>query len=284
LFDEPLPISDPHPNPEQDFDFTVTGPDGPAYLELMEIAPLEISGTTFDKAPPEYNAYELAQYIAQKILEKSSRYTNPAPRSLFLLAYVTHWSFSLSETVVRLVQHVLSHSAHKFSGVFSFQPFSDDEGLVHRLWPVPPEVFRGFDPEKFKDHKVLNLDYAKFIVKTSGMNPEAQGPNMQPAELTFHYEKADGFSTSYADGVFGGPMPSGNIYLAFFVERYPTPQRVTHHILPGGQIGDLKSTFGPDGITRDLQTSIIISPVTARSLITFLQGHLDKLGLPPDGK
>jgi hypothetical protein len=276
--------SKPHPNPEQDFDFTVTGPDGPAYLELMEIAPLDMFGTTFDKAPPLYNGYDLAQNIALKILGKSSRYSDPTPKALYLLAYVTHWSFSLSETVVRLVQHELARSPHKFRGVFSFQLLSEDQGLVYRLWPVPPDLLRGFDPEQFKDHKVLNLDYAKFTVETNRMNPEAHDPNAQATEITFNYLKADGFSTSYVDGAFGGPMPSGNIYLAFFVDQLSIPQSVTHQVHPGGQLGALKSSVVATGIARELQTGIIMSPTTASNLIALLQGFLRQMEIPSDGK
>jgi hypothetical protein len=250
----------------------------------MEIAPLDIFGTTFEKAPAMYNGYDLAQNIAQKVLEKSSRYSDPAPRPLFLLTYVTHWSFSLSETVVGLVQHELARRPHKFRGVFSFQPLGDDQGLVHRLWPVPPELLLGFDPEKFKDHKVLNLDYAKFTLETSGMNPEAQNPCSKPTEVTFNYQKTGGFTVSYVDGAFGGPMPSGNIYLAFFADQPPIPQSITQQVLPGGQLGVLKSSVVTTGIARELQTGIIMSPITARNLIDLLHGFLGQMELPPDAK
>jgi hypothetical protein len=91
------------------------------------------------------------------------------------------------------------------------------------------------------------------------MNPGVHNPNAQPTEITFNYLKADGFSTSYVDGAFGGPMPSGNIYLAFFVDQLSIPQSVTHQVHPGGQLGALKSSVVATGIARELQTGIIMS-------------------------
>lgn len=264
LFDQPLPISEPQPNPEQDFDFTVTGLDGPAYLELKEIAPLDLFGPTFEKAPAMYNGYDLAQNIAGMILKKSKGYADPAPKALYLLVYVTHWSFSLSDTVVRLVQYELARHEHKFCGVFDFQPIDNEQGLVHRLYPVPPELLQGFDPELFKDHKVLNLDYQKFTMKTQ-------------SEVTFNYQKADGFTTSYVDGAFASPMPSGNVYVAFFIDWPPIPQSSTQQLLPGGQLGAQTSSVVSTAIDRELQTGIIISPTTARNLISLLQGFVSQL-------
>lgn len=74
-------MSNPVQNPENDFDFTITLPDGhPAWLELMEIAPLELFGG-FEKVPASYKPYDLAEIIVGMIRKKGPR-TIPRPRAM----------------------------------------------------------------------------------------------------------------------------------------------------------------------------------------------------------
>mgnify|MGYP006865025576 CR=1 FL=1 len=82
-------LLDPQQNEENDFDFTVTSPDGPAYLELMEIAPLQ---GPHEHAPVGYRPYDFAQAIFDGIHQKSQRYPKNMIQDLYLLLYVTHWT------------------------------------------------------------------------------------------------------------------------------------------------------------------------------------------------
>lgn len=151
-------FSDPKGNPEADFDFTVTSANGPAYLELMEIAPL--SGPYSD-APASYKPYEFGKAILSGIMKKSARYPKKLDRDLFLLTYVTHWTFALSESVIACLRYWLGIQPTVFRAIFSYEPLDAEEGVPRWLSPVPPELLGSFDPERIRDNICLNLDPRK---------------------------------------------------------------------------------------------------------------------------
>ena len=154
-------ISNPTKNELDDFDFNVTSPKGGAYLELMEAAPLKRVKGGYEKAPPEYRPYSLASNIFEKILSKSNKYPENLSRDLFLLVYVTHWTFVFNETTVAYLRYFCANSRLKFNGIFSYSPLDYEFGTVRWIYPVSPDLINGFDPEKYKDYVVINLDVAK---------------------------------------------------------------------------------------------------------------------------
>ena len=158
--DAPL-FCDLQPNAENDFDFTVSTAHGPAYLELQEAAPLN---GPYESAPAKYKPYEYAQYILSKIREKSDKYPKTGVRDVFLLIYVTHWAFVLSPTTVACLRVWLHQQSTAFRAIFTFSPLAWGEGEPRWLYPVPPELREGFDPETVRDNVCLNLDSANFEV------------------------------------------------------------------------------------------------------------------------
>ena len=54
----------------------------------MEVAPLEQICGSYESASESYKPYELADYIFNKILGKSSRYQTSVGDGLFLLIYI----------------------------------------------------------------------------------------------------------------------------------------------------------------------------------------------------
>jgi hypothetical protein len=148
-------LSHPRGNAENDFDFTVTSPNGPAYLELMEIAPL---CGPYEKAPHTYTPYEFGKVILTSILEKSGRYSRNAGRDLFLLLYVTHWSFTLSNSTIACLRYWLRAQPTLFRAIFSYQPLDSDEGASRWLFPIPPEFVSDFDPEDIRENICINFD------------------------------------------------------------------------------------------------------------------------------
>ena len=155
--DAPL-FFDLKPNPENDFDFTVATSRGPAYLELQEVAPL---AGPYERAPASYKPYEYAKYILSKIREKSVKYPKNGVRDLFLLIYVTHWSFVFSATTIACLRVWLQQETTVFRAIFAFTPHGSGEGDPRWLYPVPPELREGFDPESVRDNVCLNLDSAE---------------------------------------------------------------------------------------------------------------------------
>lgn len=105
-------MADPQLNPQDDFDFTVASPNGPAYLELMEIAPLT---GPYEQALAEYKPYDFGEAILSGILKKSSRYPKNIGRDIYLLLYVTHWSFALSDIAIACLRYWLRVCSRPFS-------------------------------------------------------------------------------------------------------------------------------------------------------------------------
>ncbi|HZR02014.1 MAG TPA: hypothetical protein VFA81_02430 [Burkholderiales bacterium] len=161
-------FGNPAKNVENDFDFDVESKQGCAFLELMEIAPLELFEGGYDKVPPKYKPYDLSQIVVQKILGKAKRYSGKIGRPLFLLTYITHWGFTPSESTIALLRYLLAQAKHPFNAVFLYSPIEKGFGDPRWLYPVPPELIAGVNPEQLKDNEVLNLDPAKWQAVKSG--------------------------------------------------------------------------------------------------------------------
>jgi hypothetical protein len=150
---ETLQITDLVQNPEDDFDFTVTMPDGPAYLELMEAAPLH---GPYKKAPAHYKPYDYASQVLAQIGEKAANYPSAGVRKIYLLVYITHWAFILSESTVNCLRHWLASLPSPFAGVFLYMPITATEGISQWLLPAPLPA--GFHPNQVINKVVTNGD------------------------------------------------------------------------------------------------------------------------------
>ncbi len=77
--------------------------------------------------------------------------------------------------------------------------------------------------------------------------------------LTFHCEKTTNFQTLHADGVFSSQTPSGNGFLAFYVERTPLPKRIDYVIGTDGSVQNARISEGKEGIFREIHTGLTLS-------------------------
>ena len=159
-------ISDPKKNTLDDFDFLVTTPKGNAYLELMEIAPLELYRGGYKDAPNCIDRYDISKFVHSKILEKSEKYPNKLSKELYLLLYVTDYKFSLSDVSRHILSYFCYKSSIKFDVIFSYTPHDEKEGVVNWIHPSEDKEFEGFDPEQFMGENI-NLDPEKFVVDSS---------------------------------------------------------------------------------------------------------------------
>lgn len=157
-------MSSPSKNKMDDFDFDVETTRGRAYLELMEAAPLERINGGYNNASPWCKSYEYAKELFDKIIDKSNKYPKKLDRALFLLLYVTHWTFVLNKVVITYLRYFCSKNPPRFNAVFSYVPTDAEIGETRWIYPVPPILLKGFNPEKFRNHEVLNLDNEKFVL------------------------------------------------------------------------------------------------------------------------
>ncbi|SFR85652.1 hypothetical protein SAMN05216570_0040 [Dyella sp. OK004] len=154
-------MSEPTQNTENDFDFTITLPNGnTAWLELIEIAPLELFGG-FDHVPADFKPYDLAKIITAKIMKKAVHYSGKLGKELYLPTYITHWGFIPSTSLINLVCYFLIQENHPFDGVYLYAPFQPGAGEGNVLAPIDPKFLAGFNPEQFKDNRVYNMDPTK---------------------------------------------------------------------------------------------------------------------------
>jgi hypothetical protein len=104
--------------------------------------------------------------------------------------------------------------------------------------------------------------------------PASQSPSpAKPSTITFFFEKTGSFQTSHADGVFGSVTPSGQVFLAFYVERSPIPKTMVCPISADGTIGEPSEFTGKQGIFREVQSAVVLSP----NALNDLKTHIEKL-------
>jgi hypothetical protein len=92
------------------------------------------------------------------VLEKSHRYSNDGGQPVFLLLYVTHWAFALSDKTIACLRYWLKAQPTVFRAIFTYEPLDESEGVPHWLFPVPPELIGSFEPERFRDDVCVNLN------------------------------------------------------------------------------------------------------------------------------
>jgi hypothetical protein len=164
-----LVFSEAKQNEENDFDFNFRTPKGPAYLELMEIAPLK---GPYDSVPTSYKSYDFARTVFDRLFEKSSHYTKEAGKDLYLLLYVTHWAFALTPPAMACVRYWCARPALVFGAVFYFRPLGDEQGVADFLFPVPAEALGNFDPEFIRGADSILFDPRKGTVGGDGITWE----------------------------------------------------------------------------------------------------------------
>lgn len=156
-YSENFLLSNPRKNDLDDFDFTVDSFNGDAYLELMEAAALKGAKGGYKNAPKQYRVIDFVDFIYEKLKPKSDKYPNNMKKELFLLIYTTHFSFSLTDSAVIYLRWLLRENPLVFNAIFLFNPIDNEYGEVRWLFPVPPELLDGFNPELITDNVVHSL-------------------------------------------------------------------------------------------------------------------------------
>ena len=163
-----LTIKSRHQNRENDLDFTIKTNFGKKFLELMEIAPLENLRGSYEKAPASYKPFDFASYIHAKAMGKSNHYSSPKKPKIVLLLYVTDWSFTLSESVVCLLQYWFCTQPHCFEWIFTYHPIDQTTGIRHLIYPTPATYWTTFNAESLREIIVHNLSPMEWQVAPSG--------------------------------------------------------------------------------------------------------------------
>jgi hypothetical protein len=91
-----------------------------------------------------------------------------------------------------------------------------------------------------------------------------------PSKVKFHYVKGNFFKVIHVDGVIGGPTPERAVFVALYNQRSPIPQVIEQAISPDGSLGPELSREGKDGIFREVEVGIVLTPKAAEEIGQFL--------------
>jgi hypothetical protein len=93
-----------------------------------------------------------------------------------------------------------------------------------------------------------------------------------PTKLSFQFIKSSGFRIIHADGANGGITPRGNIFLAFYSERIPIPEVVTHQLNPDGTLGPEipEERKMKSGVIREMDFGVMMDVPVAEALHLWL--------------
>jgi hypothetical protein len=93
-----------------------------------------------------------------------------------------------------------------------------------------------------------------------------------PTKLSFQHIKSNSFRILHADGATGGLTPRGQILVAFYNERLPIPESVTHHLGPDGVLGDeiIEERKTKAGIIREVEIGVMMDVPVAQALHVWL--------------
>jgi len=155
-----------------DFDFTLETSHSSRYLELMEVAPLELTGGSHHATSGTFRPYDLARGAMDKLQRKSIRYAGVARNTgIVLVLYITHWTFTPNDTATMLLQYWCYREPHCFEEIFFYRPHDETCGMLSVLHPTPMEHWQqwaDFDPESCRDDIVHNLMPAAVRIDDEG--------------------------------------------------------------------------------------------------------------------
>lgn len=103
------------------------------------------------------------------------------------------------------------------------------------------------------------------------------------SKLHFHFVKSSVFRVIYAEGVFGGVSPKGQIRMSLFNERFPLPQETVHEVLQNSEggimLGNEVTTdrVSKSGIIRELEADIVLSYETAKIVHQWMGERIEEM-------
>jgi len=101
----------------------------------------------------------------------------------------------------------------------------------------------------------------------------------QGGRIGYDLMKSHLFRVIYADGVYGGLSPAGQIRMTLFNERYAIPTHMEHALSPHGHVGeeDLSARVCRSNIVRELEADVVMNLETAKLLHSWLNDKISQL-------
>lgn len=104
---------------------------------------------------------------------------------------------------------------------------------------------------------------------------------MEKSEVKFHFIKSNDCKEFFANGMFGGLCPNGNISFAIYSERPPIPKEVVHSIIrsaDGVSLGHelIGNRVGKADYVRIVQAVVQMDVNVAKSFSQWLQDRINE--------
>jgi hypothetical protein len=151
-------VREPEQNAENDFDFTLTTRTGVAFLDLVEVAPLEAFGGSYENVPQILRVGDIAGSAYSLIRRKHSKYQGIWQTPIHLLAYTTDWRLALPPSALTLLAHWLHSHSHGFATVSYFLPAGILRPLWWSLYPSDDDELAGLDEHEFMERRAARID------------------------------------------------------------------------------------------------------------------------------
>jgi hypothetical protein len=91
--------------------------------------------------------------------------------------------------------------------------------------------------------------------------------------IRFFYEKGKYFRVAHVDGVIGGLTPTRDVFVSIYSQRVALPQTIDQTITPDGKLGAVVGKSGKEGIFREMEIGLVMSPEVANQIAEFLRDH-----------
>jgi hypothetical protein len=112
--------------------------------------------------PASNRPHDTAEKVLGNIMGKSKKYGSAGATELSLLTYTTDWKFTVSESVLTLLQYWTATNSHNFAGIYLYMLIDNSSGVSRLIYPTPLEFWKDFDPETLRGHKTINFDPKKW--------------------------------------------------------------------------------------------------------------------------
>src|ERR1700733_53208 len=91
-----------------------------------------------------------------------------------------------------------------------------------------------------------------------------------PPTISFFHEKGNFFRVIHVDGAIGGLTPTRDIFMSLYSQRVAIPRIIEQRLSIEGKVGEEVKREGKNGIFRELEVGVVLTPTTARQIAQWL--------------
>jgi hypothetical protein len=118
--------------PENNLDFRLETKHGTKWLELVEFAPLQEFGNSYENVPEQWSPAYMVELMARLIEAKSKKHGG---EDVVLLVYKTHERLSFPPGLNRPLKRRLPIEQVNFEAVYFLSPHDEESASVFELYP-----------------------------------------------------------------------------------------------------------------------------------------------------